>query len=381
MASITKRAGKWTVTARLPETFKGPCKSRSISNTFRSKRDAQVWIDATESAMRLGTWKDPRLETREHKSTGYLDRPFKEALADYRDKITPEKKGEAQEVAMLNMLSLSDFAAKTVRELTVEDFVLFRDSRKAEGRAASTIRNNLNTISAVFEWLIYEKAVQTGNPIVSLRKRRRGIPQPGAGRERRLRAGEEDRIWAALPGETWQNRQWQALFPVLLDTAMRAGEARSILAGWVRREYGFIVIPEEMVKGNENRYVALSDRAYQLLLQLAEGEPDNAPVFKMTKNSAEHEWQKIRSAAGCPDLRIHDLRHEALSRMAANGADLRTLMRQSGHKTVSVLMRYLNPTKEEQRARLFGDTSSATSMSTSRPVEVGQDNPGSDQAA
>jgi hypothetical protein len=40
--------------------------------------------------------------------------------------------------------------------------------------------------------------------------------------------------------------------------------------------------------------------------------------------------------------------------MAANGADLKTLMRQSGHKTVAVLMRYLNPTKEEQRARLFG---------------------------
>lgn len=36
--------------------------------------------------------------------------------------------------------------------------------------------------------------------------------------------------------------------------------------------------------------------------------------------------------------------------MAANGADLGTLMRQYGHKTVAVLMRYLNPTKGEQRA-------------------------------
>lgn len=44
----------------------------------------------------------------------------------------------------------------------------------------------------------------------------------------------------------------------------------------------------------------------------------------------------------------------------------KTLMRQSGHKTVAVLMRYLNPTPEEQRERLFGKPASlAKSMSSS----------------
>jgi hypothetical protein len=41
--------------------------------------------------------------------------------------------------------------------------------------------------------------------------------------------------------------------------------------------------------------------------------------------------------------------------MSARGADLKTLMRQSGHKTVAVLMRYLNPTPAEQRSRLSPD--------------------------
>ncbi|MGR9449636.1 tyrosine-type recombinase/integrase [Rhizobium leguminosarum] len=312
--------------------------------------------------MRLGTWMDPRLENvsgepKHPAANVYLDRPLKSVLEEYRDKVTPEKKGEPQEIAMLNMLARQPFARKTIRELCVDDFVSCRDARRTKGRAASTIRNNLNTVAAVYEWLIHEKGVPISNPIASLRKRRRGIPQPGAGRERRLQAGEEDRIWVSLHADTWQSREWQALFPVLLDTGMRAGEVRSIRAGWVRREHGFIVIPEENVKGNEHRYVALSDRAYELLLKQAEGKGDSAPVFGMTKSSAEHEWQKVRVVAGCPDLRIHDLRHEALSRMAASGADLKTLMRQSGHKTVAVLMRYLNPTKEEQRARLFGSKS------------------------
>lgn len=354
MASLSKRAGKWTATARLPDSFRGPCQSRSISSTFKSKRDAQLWIDSTESAMRLGTWKDPRLDPNPTTSKGYLDKPLKDALEDYRKSVSPLKKGEDREVYMLNMLSRESFAIKTVRELSVADFAGFRDARRAEGRAASTIRNNLNTISAVYEWLIHENSTPTVNPIAALRAWRHGMPQPGAGRERRLRPGEEDRICARLTGETSQNRQWAALFPVLLDTGMRVGEATSILAGWVRLEAGFIVIPEDKVKGNEHRYVALSDRAYEILLQLAEGEPDEALVFKFTKDSRDHEWQKIREKAGSLDLRIHDLRHEALSRMSANGADLKTLMRQSGHKTVSVLMRYLNPTKEEQRSRLFG---------------------------
>src|SRR5690606_31981786 len=102
----------------------------------------------------------------------------------YRDEVTPEKKGASQESAMLNMLARQDFAKKQLRELSVTDFATFRDSREDEGRSASTIRNNLNTISAVYEWLIHEKSVDVANPIASLRRRKRGIPQPNGHRER-----------------------------------------------------------------------------------------------------------------------------------------------------------------------------------------------------
>lgn len=359
MASITKRAGKWTVTARLPDTFKGPCKSRSISNTFKNKRDAQVWIDATESAMRLGTWKDPRLDPKPGTSKGYFDRPFRDAITDYRDKVTPRKKGAAQESDMLNMFAREDFAAKTVRELSSDDFVEYRD-RRLEEFSESTVRNNLNTLSSIYRWLIHEKKVPAENPIAAMRNFQFGIPQPKGHRERRLNPGEEERIWEQLKGETPQNRQWACLFPLLLDTGMRVGEADSILAGWVNASKGFIRIPK--TKNGEARNVALSDRAYEALAVLAEGEPDDAKVFKFTKDSRDHEWQKIREAAGCPDLRIHDLRHEALSRMSARRVDLKTLMRQSGHKTVAVLMKYINPTDDEHRENLFGKPESSGSQ-------------------
>jgi len=356
MASLVKRGKRWTATARLPDAFQAPAKSRSISQTFLKKSDAQVWLDKTEADMRLGIWKDPRLTPKQFGPLGWPDKLFKEAIETYRDTETPKKKGASQETAMLNMFIREDFAKKKIRELTVSDFVEYRDARMNEdGKSESTVRNNLNTVSAVYEWLIHAKSVDVANPIVTLRKIKRGIPQPRGHRERRLRAGEADRVTAAISAiETPTGRQWAILFPLLLDTGMRLGEALSLKCGWLREQENFVVIPDS--KNGSRRHVALSNRSYDALMLHIEKEPDDSKVFRFSEWTAKNEWRNdIRIAAEAPDLRIHDLRHEALSRMASRGADLKTLMRQSGHKTVAVLMRYLNPTPEEQRQRLFPD--------------------------
>lgn len=354
MASLVKRGKKWTATARLPDNFQAPAKSKSISQSFSKKSDAQLWLEHTESAMKLGNWKDPRLSPKSFGPLGWPDKNFSNAIETYRDEITPEKKGHKQETAMLNFLIRQDFSNKKIRDLTVSDFSEFRDMRLEEGKSASTVRNNLNTVSAILEWLIHEKSVDVNNPIASLRKRKRGIPQPSGHRERRLKNGEFEKIEAAI--KTMDNpigRQWAVMFPLLLDTGMRLGEAMALKCAWVKNQEGFITIPDS--KNGSKRYVALSDRSYNLLLQHIEKEPDDSLVFRFSDWTAKNEWRKkICVMAGCPDLRIHDLRHEALSSMANRGADLKTLMRQSGHKTVGILMRYLNPTPEEQRKRLFG---------------------------
>ncbi|MBO1040193.1 tyrosine-type recombinase/integrase [Brucella pituitosa] len=355
MASLVKRGGRWTATARLPDTFQGLAKSKSISQTFIKKSDARLWLESTEAAMKLGTWIDPRLEVKQFGPLGWPDKTFEEAIETYRDVETPKKKGASQERSMLNMFIREDFAKKKIRELTVSDFVEYRDKRMTEdGKSESTVRNNLNTVSAIFEWLIYSKSVDVKNPIVTLRKIKRGIPQPKGHRERRLRIGEADRLTAAINSiETPTGRQWAILFPLLLDTGMRLGEALSLKCGWLREQENFVVIPDS--KNGSRRHVALSDRSYEALMLHIEKEPDDSKVFRFSEWTAKNEWRNdIRIAAEAPDLRIHDLRHEALSSMASRGADLKTLMRQSGHKTVAVLMRYLNPTPEEQRKRLFG---------------------------
>lgn len=357
MASLTKRGSSWTATARLPDTFRGPAKARSINATFKgkgAKAAAQLWLDATESAMKLGTWVDPRLTPKEFGPLGWPERPLKEAIDAYRRTVTPGKKGAAQETHMLNMLERQDFAAKKIREISVSDIMAYRAARSEEGKASSTIRNNLNTLSAVYHWLIHIEEVAVKNPVAKIRDARQ-MPQPDNSRERRLRAGEEaalkDAI-AAIPGP--EGRQWAVLFPLLLETGMRLGEALSIRVGWLKVDHGFILIPETKSKNRETRYVALSNATFALLLDLAGDEPDDGRLFRFDEMTAKNLWRySIRPVAGCVGLTIHDLRHEALSRMVARGCNLKILMRQSGHKTVAVLMRYLNPTPQEQRLALF----------------------------
>lgn len=352
MGSLVKRGDKWTAQARLPDSFKGAAKARSINATFKKKADAQLWLDSTESAMKLGTWVDPRLQTKDVGSHAWTDKKLSQALDAYRESVTPEKKGASQESSMLLMLARSDIGSERIRDLTVEKFLKFRDSRLKEGKAKNTVKNNLNTFSAVYEWLIHEQEVPSlKNPIKTLRARKR-MPQPDNARERRLRDGEEQTLIDNCDAyQTPYGRQWRILLPLLLETGMRLGEAISIRVEWLKIERGFIVIPTS--KNREPRYVALPYDVFDSLASLSEGESDDRTVFRMDEQAAKNAWRHhIRGEI--KNLKLHDLRHEALSRMAARGADLKTLMRQSGHKTVAVLMRYLNPTPQEQRERLYG---------------------------
>ena len=59
-------------------------------------------------------------------------------------------------------------------------------------------------------------------------------------------------------------------------------------------------------------------------------------------DQVESQWKNARDKAGIKDLHFHDLRHEALSRMASKGLNLGELKAQSGHRTTSILANYLN---------------------------------------
>jgi len=63
----------------------------------------------------------------------------------------------------------------------------------------------------------------------------------------------------------------------------------------------------------------------------------NLPYVTIAK-----QWDRIRNCAGLPQLRLHDLRHAALSYAARGGVDLVTLATWAGHQNFRTTARYLH---------------------------------------
>jgi len=90
--------------------------------------------------------------------------------------------------------------------------------------------------------------------------------------------------------------------------------------------------------------VPLSPKAIEALRELARlnlPEPE-APIVQMSYESLKAAWKRACERAGITDLRIHDLRHTAATRMALRSGNIFLVKALTGHKTLSQLERYVN---------------------------------------
>jgi integrase len=87
--------------------------------------------------------------------------------------------------------------------------------------------------------------------------------------------------------------------------------------------------------------VPLSTRATAALKELLlDPRRDVSRVFPMSDNSVRLAWERLRTRAGAIDLRFHDLRHEAISRLFERGLNIAEVSAISGHKELRMLQRY-----------------------------------------
>jgi integrase len=77
-------------------------------------------------------------------------------------------------------------------------------------------------------------------------------------------------------------------------------------------------------------------------------------VFSMSAMALRLSWNRLRERAGMPDLRFHDLRHEAISRFAEMGLTSAELAVVSGHRDPRMLMRYTHLRPADLARKLAG---------------------------
>ena len=289
---------------------------KSIARTFNNKAEAERWALAIESKMGVGVYVDNRES---------LSTTLHECLDRYASEIIPHKKGAVREMYRIKLWQKSFLSIKGIGAIRQVDVARWRDERLADGKSAATVKLDLALLSHVFTIAIKEWGMPLTNPVAMIRK-----PKTDNARDRRLLPGEEEAILSEC------NSEMRVFFIMAVETAMRRSEIVFLNRSWIRGRVAYL--PDS--KNGSARSVPLSKRAVEAIKSL----PVNidGTLFTHSPDYYTKQFVKICKKLEIKDLRVHDIRHESLSRMAEMGLTIIELQAIGGHKSIQMLSRYVN---------------------------------------
>lgn len=247
------------------------------------------------------------------------------------------------------------------------------EMKQADKLAPATIRAKIGATARACDWAIRRKMIALpDHPFRTLPDgyatyNTKDAAVAGARREdierdRRLDGEEEKRIREVISAGVLARKQRPRViedaaalmvdFDLAIETGMRMRERYTLACDQVDLRGRQIVL--DRTKNGDSREVPLSSVALRVVgeqLERRKGEQWLWPWFdgdfrpyqlKIRSNWLSKLYADIFDAAGCPDLREHDLRHEATSRFfERTQLPAEAIMKITGHKTHKMVMRYL----------------------------------------
>jgi len=218
----------------------------------------------------------------------------------------------------------------------------FRDARLKQVKPVSVTRD-LWLLRSAFEIARTEWDIPLrSNPVSAIRVKANAKP-----RERRLKKGEFTKLMCNV--RDCRNPYMRPIIIVALETAMRQSELLRIERQHIDFERRTLVIP--LTKNGDPRTIALTKRATRVL-RFELSRTNDARPFPITTESVKNAWQRLIRRTKIEDLRFHDLRHEAVSRLFERGLTMPEVALISGHKDPRMLFRYTHLKAEDISAKL-----------------------------
>tara|TARA_Y100000588_G_C14245992_1_gene921441 strand:+ start:141 stop:1121 length:981 start_codon:yes stop_codon:yes gene_type:complete len=325
MASIKRRNGKYQVTIRR----KGYA---PLYKTFISLSIARKWITVTEADMERQLFQSTSQVT----VNEILDRYIQQILPTHRN-------GGISERYRLQRLK-GEFGKLPLHRLTPMVIAQYRDMRLASV-SSSTVRRELGVLRSAINIATREWGITLAvNPVAAIK-----MPIDNLHRTRRLEPGEQAQLLAGA------SDQLQRIIVLALETALRRGEILNIYKqdiDWSRRT---LHIPT--TKTDQPRTIPLSTTAVEAIgaqLRTAQNVlPIKAtPLFSLRTDSLTRAFLRACRRVGITNLRFHDLRHEATSRLFEKGLNPVEVATITGHKDTRMLMRYTHLRAEDLVVKL-----------------------------
>lgn len=321
MASIRFRSNKWQ--ARVSR--KG---EQSLVKTFLSKEDAERWARSVEVEWDRGTY------TNIHQAQKTT---FGELIERYLREVTPLMRGAKADTIRLKAILRRPISRVNILLLNSSRIAKYRDERLQEVSAGTVIRE-LAYFSSIINHARREWNINIANPVLLVKK-----PQSPQGRNRVLSRQEEIHLLNACEPKANRNIYTRPFVILALETAMRRGELLSLR--WKDINYSKRTAYLQLTKNGDSRTVPLSTRAIETLQALPIS--IDGRVLPINFAALETNFKRARDRANLEDLRIHDLRHTAITRLAEKLPNLIELSAVSGHKSLAMLKRYYHPSPEQ----------------------------------
>lgn len=380
---IQRKNGKWQARIRR-------IGQPDLSKTFQTQEAAQQWSRATEREMDIGAF----INRNDAERT-----TFEAAANRYIKEVVPTKRSGDRDVYKINAL-IEVFGRYSLASINAAMLSDYRDER-LKVVAPQTVVHEINMLSRIFkacsmDWGI---ALPQGLPTALVRK-----PAVNNARDRRLEPLEWEKLRASL--EECTSQLPLAVVEFAIETAARQSEILSLVWQEVdlkKQTARLRGLDGEKTKNDDPyRDIPLTKRAVEILSALPR--QIKGKVFPASQNSIKLSWQRSVDrarqryvhetlqeallAAGMDekavlaeiraliykkktplpltlqtiaeielsdktlvDLHFHDLRHEAISRLAEK-LQLHELMKVTGHKSSAMLARYYHPKASDLALKL-----------------------------
>lgn len=313
MATIRPMRDKWQAIVRR-KGYPLQCKS------FELRKDAEKWARQQERAIDTGHWVD---RTEAEQTT------LKELLDRYADEVSKGKRGADAEAYRIEQFKRSNLAKYAPAAITGKLIAGWRDHRLTEVSPATVLRE-LQLLGHVFTVAIREWGIALHNNPVSLIRK----PTPNKARDRVLNDTQRVALIAACA--QCQNPWVKPVVTFALETAARRGEILALTWRDVDLERKVAKVSGK----TGSRTIPLSPACVAMLRSLPRSLEGH--VFPVTIETLKQAYARAVARAGIQDFTFHDLRHDALTRLARLGLNILELRSVSGHTTANMLQRYVS---------------------------------------
>lgn len=339
MATITKTAsGKWKAEVVVRHDGKRFRRAR----TFDRKGQATAWSEEAEKKLRApgGIERQKAADARGNPTVGQLvaryveesDNSYGSTKADY-----------------LRKLQLLDFSSRIAEDLKSEDWTEFARQMHADGRHPSTVAGYFGTLAAVMRvaraaWGIPVDigALTDGRFAANKLK----YTSKSSKRDRRPSLDQLDQLMTYFRDQHESQPRtvpMHFLVAFALFSGRRQAEICKLELHHVLKST-VVVRDMKSPSGSRGNHRTLWITPEAHLIAEAHATvylTDDGRLFPYHPDTVSRHFTDAVRLLGIPDLRFHDLRHEALSRLGEMGWSAHHMMKVSGHATSQMLDRYV----------------------------------------